>query len=203
MNDITPAKARDFYRAAARFYRASPWRSAGADEPIKLKSEQIEGGPRFAIVLGNKGRVTGLWLCDDWKTCVLVERGRYETIAEHLRYTALHFGGRTEISPKNLEKIGRHGFEVAGPRAFPSVLRKEPGEDFHSPDAGELEILEACLWVIPDFLKRAEDRKPDVYDVCLQGDRRQDVAGPGLGAEGAAESRSPRKTIGLIVSGYP
>src|SRR5947209_5503198 len=111
MKCVTLTQARDFYRAAASFYRQAPWRSAGADEPIKVKSEQIEGGSRFAIVLGRKGKVKGLWLCDDWKTCFLVERGRYEAIAEHLRYTALHFGGRTHVSPSDLEKIMRHGFE--------------------------------------------------------------------------------------------
>lgn len=97
----------------------------------------------------------GLWLCDDWKTCFLVERGRYEDIAEHLRYTALDFGDRSEFNPSDREKAKRFGFEVAGPRAYPVVLRKEPGFDFRSPDARELELLEACLWVLPDFLKRA------------------------------------------------
>jgi hypothetical protein len=141
----------------------------GGDEPIKVKCEQLEGGPRFAIVLGKSGKMKGLWLCDDWKTCLLVERGRYETIAEHLRYTALHFGDRTEISPDDREIVKRHGFEVAGPGAFPAAFRNEPGEVFRSPDGGELELLEACLWVIPDFLKRAEDRKPDVYEYAFKG----------------------------------
>jgi hypothetical protein len=168
MSDVTPDQARDFYRAAASFYRQAPWRSVGVDEPIKVKCEPLEGGPRFAIVLGKKGKVKGLWLCDDWKTCFLFEQGEYRTVAEHLRYTALHFWGRTEVSPNDLEKIQRHGFEVAGPKAYPSVLRKEPGEDFRSPDALELELLEACLWVIPDFLKRAEDRKPDVYEYAFK-----------------------------------
>jgi hypothetical protein len=168
MSDVTPAKARDFYRAAATFYRQSPWRSAGADEPIKIQCEQLEGGPRFAIVLGKKGKVKGVWLCDDWETCFLFEQAEYQTIAEQLRYTALHFGDRTEVSPNDLEEVRRHGFEVAGPLAFPSVLRKEPGEDLRSPDAGELELLEACLWVIPDFLTRAEDRKSDVYEYAFK-----------------------------------
>jgi hypothetical protein len=169
MSGVTPTQARDFYRAAARFYRQAPWRSVAGDEPIKVKCEPLEGGPRFAIVLGKKGKVKGLWLCDDWKTCLLVERGQYQSIAEHLRYTALHFGGRTEVSPDDPERVQRHGFEVAGPRAFPAVFRKEPGEDFRSPDAGELELLEACLWVIPDFLKRAGDRKPDVFEYAFKG----------------------------------
>ena len=169
MSGVGPTQARDLYRAAASFYRQAPWRSVAGDEPIKVKGEPLKGGPRFAIVLGNKGKVKGLWLCDDWKTCLLVERGHYQSIAEHLRYTALHFGGRTEVSPDDLERIQRHGFEVAGPRAFPAVLRKEPGEDFRSPDAGELELLEACLGVIPDFLKRAGDRKPDVFEYAFKG----------------------------------
>lgn len=169
MRGVTPTQARDFYRAAAGFYRQAPWRSVVGAEPIEVRCEPLEGGPRFAIVLGKRDKVKGLWLCDDWKTCVLVERGRYETIAGHLRYTALHFGGRTEVSPNDFEKVRRHGFEVAGPRAFPVVLRKEPGEDFRSPDAMELELLEACLWVIPDFLKRAGDRKPDVYEYAFKG----------------------------------
>ena len=169
MSGVTTTQARDFYRAAASFYRQAPWRSVGGGEPIKVKCEPLDGGPRFAIVLGKKGKVMGLWLCDDWKTCFLVERGQYETIAEQLRYTALHFGDRIEISPNDLKKVRRHGFEVAGPRAYPVVLRKEPGQDFRSPDAGELELLEACLWVIPDFLKRADDRKPDVYGYAFKG----------------------------------
>ena len=111
----------------------------------------------------------GLWLCDDWTTCLLVERGEYETVAEHLRFTAVHFRGRKEISSNDLEKVRQFGFEVAGPRAYPAVLRKEPGEDFRSPDAGELELLEACLWVLPDFLRRAEDRKPGLYEYAFQG----------------------------------
>jgi hypothetical protein len=168
MSSLSPVQARDFYRAAATFYRHSPWRSAGADEPIKIQCEQLEGGPRFAIVLGKKGKVMGLWLCDDWETCFLFEEAEYQTIAEQLRYTALHFGDRTEISPNDLEMAERNGFEIAGPRAYPVVLRKEPCGDFHSPDAGELELLEACLGIIPDFLKRAEDRKPDVYEYTFK-----------------------------------
>ena len=94
----------------------------GGDEPIQVKYEPLEGGPRFAIVLGKKGKVKGLWLCDDWKTCLLFERGEYKAVADHLQYTALHFGDRTEISRDDLEKAQRLGFEVAGPRGLPRRL---------------------------------------------------------------------------------
>jgi len=64
MSGVTTTHARDFYRAAASFYRQAPWRSVGGGEPIKVKCEPLDGGPRFAIVLGKKGKVKGLWLCD-------------------------------------------------------------------------------------------------------------------------------------------
>jgi len=169
MSGVTPEQTRDFYRAAASFYRQTPWRSVGGDEPIEVKCEQVEGGPRFAIVVGKKGKVKGLWLCDDWKTCFLFEQGEYKSVADHLQYTALHFGGRTAINADDLARAQRLGFEVAGPRAYPAVLRKERGGDFRSPDAGELELLEACLWVLPDFLKRAKDRTTEVFEYAFKG----------------------------------
>jgi hypothetical protein len=86
MNDVTSTQARDFYRAAATFYRQTPWRSVGGDESVKIRCEQLEGGSHFAIVLGKKGKVKGMWLCDDWKTCLLVQRGRYEAIADQFLY---------------------------------------------------------------------------------------------------------------------
>jgi hypothetical protein len=169
MAAVTPGQARDFYRAAAGFYRQVPWRSVGPDEPIKVECEQVEGGPRFAVVLGKQAKIKGLWLCDDWKSCFLFEQGRYPEIAEHLQYTALHFGPRSQIGPKDLEMAQRLSFEVASSRAYPAAIRKERGADFRGPDAGDLEVLEACLWVIPDFLRRAEDRKPDVYEYAFKG----------------------------------
>ena len=38
-----------------------------------------------------------------------------------------------------------------------------------SPTSQELDLLEACLWVIPDFLERAKDRSPDVLEYYFKG----------------------------------
>ena len=169
MGVVTTEQARDFYRVAASFYHQAPWHSVGGDEPIEVKCEQLEGGSRFAIVLGKSGKIRGLWLCDDWESCFLFENGDYNSVADYLRFTSLRFLDRTEINTHDLEEAQRLGFKVAGPKAYPAVFRKERGDDLRSHDAGELELLEACLWVIPDFLKRAEDRKPDVYGFTFKG----------------------------------
>ena len=82
---VTTEQARDFYRAAARFYCQAPWRLVGMDEPIRVECEHFGDGPRFVIVLGKDGKVRVLWLCDDWKTGFLIERGDYKAVADHLR----------------------------------------------------------------------------------------------------------------------
>ena len=85
----------------------------GSDEPIRVECQPGEGGPRFAIVLGKKAKIKGLWLCDDGKTCVLFERGQQAAIAQHLQSTARHFRGRRRTSPNDLERARR----LAAPRA--------------------------------------------------------------------------------------
>jgi hypothetical protein len=90
-------------------------------------------------------------------------------VADLLGYTALLFGDRRAISPDDREKAPRFGFEVATPRAYPVVLRKERRDDFRRPDARELELLEACPWVMPDFLKWAEDRTLEMLEYTFMG----------------------------------
>jgi len=118
---------------------------------------------------GEGGTVKGLILFDDWTSRVLLDRGPYETVADRLRDITVHFGDRSLLHPDDLEMATQLGFEVAGPRAYPSAFRTELGRKFRTPDAWELELLEACLWTIPDFLKRAEDRAPDVLEYAFQG----------------------------------
>jgi hypothetical protein len=100
MSDVTPAQARDFFRAAS-FYRQAPWRSTGAGETIKVKSEQLEGGPWYTIVLGKTGMVKRLILFGDWKSRVLLGRGLSDAIADRLQDMTVHFGDRklTRLEP--------------------------------------------------------------------------------------------------------
>ena len=72
MSDVSPEHSRDFYRAAAHFYRKAPWRSIGEREIIGIHCSQLEGGPWFAVVLGKKSRLRGLILFDDLEGCRLM-----------------------------------------------------------------------------------------------------------------------------------
>jgi hypothetical protein len=169
MSGVTTTQARDFYRAAASFYRRVPWWRVGGGETIRVESDPPEAGPWYAVVLGKRGGVKGLILVEDWSSRVLLGRGPYEAIEGQVRAVAVRFGGHSPLHRNDLEVAWRRGYEVAGPDAYPTVFRTGPGQETGTPDAGELGLLGACLWAIPDLLERARDRNPGVFEYASQG----------------------------------
>ncbi len=169
MGTVSALQARDFYRAAASFYRQAPWRTAGEAETIQIECQQLDGGPWFAVILGKMIHIKGLMLFDDREGRRLMQRATYELIADRLRTIAVHYEDAAQADPEDVAAAHEHGFEVAGPNAYPLAFRMEIGRRFREPLAWELELLEACLWTVPDFLKRAQDRKPDLYEYAFDG----------------------------------
>jgi hypothetical protein len=167
--EVSTAQARDFHRSAARFYRKAPWRAANEAETMQVACPQLGGGPWYAVILGKKSRLRGLVLFDDREGRRLMQRADYEKIADRIQNLGVYFEDRGEVGPDAVEAVRRHGFEVAGPGAFPHAFRMEIGRKFRTPVAWELELLEACLWTIPDFLDRARDRTPEVLEYAFDG----------------------------------
>jgi len=54
----------------------------------------------------------------------------------------------------DLAAARRHGWQVARPDAYPSIFHKERGLSTRPPLAWELELMEACLRGVPDFVRR-------------------------------------------------
>ena len=143
-----------FYQAAAEFYRKAPWRSFGYEEAIKVECDRFESGPWYAVVMGQSGLTIGLALYDDlktlqrlWNSDLSDEENARETVA-----LTVTFDMETEIPAPDLEATRRHGWEVAGPEAYPSIFRKERGMSMRPPLAWELELMEGCLRALPDFV---------------------------------------------------
>jgi hypothetical protein len=169
MVGVTPEQTRDFYRAAANFHRQAPWKSVTPSETIKVDCEQLGCGPWYAVVLGKENPLRGLILFDDEESSILMEHADYATIADRLRNISVHFEDRNQVDPEELAAIQQHRFEVDGPGAYPQSFRMERSRQVRLPVAWELELLEACLWTIPDFLERAKDRAPDVLEYAFKG----------------------------------
>src|SRR6202011_3650763 len=74
--------------------------------------------------------------------------------------TTVTFGEEWDIPVADLEAAKKHGWQVARPDAYPEVFHKERGLSLRPPLAWELELMEACLRAVPDFVERHKQGDP-------------------------------------------
>ncbi|HEX5472036.1 MAG TPA: hypothetical protein VFW73_09125 [Lacipirellulaceae bacterium] len=155
---VTIAQIGSFFDAAAGFYRARPWRKIPGDSVIRVSCDRFESGPWYAVVMGQSGMEQGLALYEDLQLLRELLTGRLsdEESARRTSAISVTYGEAFDVAPEDLDEAEKHSWPVAGPEAYPCGLRVNPGMAVRTPLKWELELLEACLRAIPDFLgKRA------------------------------------------------
>lgn len=152
---VSRGQVRRYFEAAATFYRRRPWEQVVSDTPIRVECDKFHSGPWYAVVMGQSGMIFGVALHEgDQLLRAILRSGTAEM--ESVRKTtaiSLMYGEQFEISVKDLDAAEEGGWAVAGPEAYPFAVRVNPGRAVRAPLAWELELLEACLWAIPDFLQ--------------------------------------------------
>src|SRR5262249_10768720 len=66
---------------------------------------------------------------------------------------AVVFSEKEDLPEADLEAVELDRWKVAGPKAYPSIYRKEQGLTMRPPLAWEGELMEGCLRIIPEFVK--------------------------------------------------
>lgn len=151
---VTPQVVGRFFDAAAGFYRRAPWRKLTGDVPIKIECDKFQNGTWYAVVMGQSGMTQGLAMYEDPALLREVLSGDLdeEQSARRTSGLGLTFGEAFEIAVQDLDAAEKHHWPVAGPEAYPSAFRVNPGLALRTPLAWELELLEGCLRAIPEFV---------------------------------------------------
>lgn len=152
---VTPKHVGSFFHAAAEYYRKTPWRNVPGDVPIKVHCDKFDTGTWYAVVMGQSGMTLGLALYED---LAVLQSLLCEDPDANRRNSGLSvmYGEAFEISLRDLDAAEENGWPVAGPEAYPMILRVNPGMAVRPPLAWELELVEGCLRAIPAFLIRSE-----------------------------------------------
>jgi tetratricopeptide (TPR) repeat protein len=173
MPGITPQRVASFFEAAAHYFHQSPWRKVGYESAIQVECRKFTGGPWYAVVMGQSGLTLGLALYEDlgllrrmWRDDLSDEENARRTVA-----TSVTFGEEVDLPSADVEAVRQHGWQVARLDAYPSVLHKERGMTMRRPLAWELELMEACLRAVPDFVNRRQqdDTAPEDVTVSAAG----------------------------------
>jgi tetratricopeptide (TPR) repeat protein len=151
---MTKAQLGSFFEGAAHFYRARPWREVPGDSIIRVSCDRFESGPWHAVVMGQSGIEQGLALYEDLQLLRTLLTGQLSDEDSGRRTSAISvtYGEAFDVAPADLDAVEEQGWPVAGPEAYPCVLRVNPGMAVRTPLKWELELLEGCLRAIPDFL---------------------------------------------------
>jgi tetratricopeptide (TPR) repeat protein len=159
---VTPAQVARLYDAAASFFRQAPWRKVGYESAIRVECDRFQGGLWYAVLMGQSGLTMGLALYEDLKTLRRLWAGGQEDeeSARQTVATTVTFGDEWDIPVADLDAAKRYGWPVARSDAYPDVFHKERGLSRRLPLAWELELMEACLRAVPEFVARHPQGEP-------------------------------------------
>ena len=144
---VTPRLVAGFYEAAAEFFRLAPWKKLGYENAIRVECDKFQGGPWYAVLMGQSGLTIGLALYEDLELLKSLRTGEgdNEEKARRTVATTVTFGEEWDIPVADLEAAKRHNWKVARSDAYPAVYRKELGLSMRPPLAPELELMEGVL----------------------------------------------------------
>ncbi|EMI17678.1 hypothetical protein RMSM_05404 [Rhodopirellula maiorica SM1] len=151
-----------YYDAAARFYKAAPWKMVGGDNLIRL--EYLESGePSWGItVMGQLGQVLGLSLIENVKQARKFLQ--QECPMEKLVAISIQFGEAFDMVPIDFWHLEQNHWSVADAEAYPLVIKMDHGEYASGLSSGELRMVESVMSVLPRFLDQPRDQTMEAKD---------------------------------------
>jgi len=152
---VTPNHVGGFFYAAAEYYQKMPWRNVAGDVPIKVCCDKFDTGTWYAVVMGQSGMTLGLALYENLDVLKSLLREDADANRRNSGLSVM-YGEAFEIAIPDLDAAEENGWPVAGPEAYPMILRVNPGMAVRPPLAWELELAAGCLRAIPSFLTRSE-----------------------------------------------
>ena len=163
--DVTRDQMESFYYAAARYFEQAPWKHVLGEFPIEIRCRGLSTGTLYAIVLGRTGVTLGLALYRDWDDVLATLRGLGDP--DEMSGFAVIFDEIAIMSPADLYLVERNGWPIRTPEAYPVIMRREPGQQPQSPSSEDLDYLESCLGIVPDFVTCGLEAK--TYEVVTNG----------------------------------
>ncbi len=159
---VTPEQVGQFFEAAAWFFEHAPWKKVGYEAAIQIECDKFQGGPWYAVVMGQSGLITGLALYEDLSLLKAMWAGDFsaEENSREMVGTSVMFGEESEVFVADLDAAKQYGWKVARPDAYPSIIHKERGLSSRPPLSWELELMAGCFRAIPDFVTRHKQDDP-------------------------------------------
>jgi hypothetical protein len=152
--DINVSRMTAFFQAAANLYRAAPWSVVPSDTDLLALTIPALGVREIVVcVIGQLGQSFGMLLFADLPAFKR-HLAAIETVPpgsrppRMARVLALNFDSIGDVHPALIEEIAAHHWEIADPRAYPSVVLVEDDLVARRPTSRELLVMEAAALAV-------------------------------------------------------
>lgn len=144
VDGVDAASLQRLYEACARVYESAPWQVTSGDQFLELSCSGWENTTWAACVTGQLGQEFGVSVYEDPDFVRnIMDTGEMDP--KRMRCVIAHFQKAYEVIPADVWTIERHDWPVAGPDAYPLIVRYNPGPEVTRPSAEDLEILETAM----------------------------------------------------------
>ncbi|GAA5508013.1 hypothetical protein [Novipirellula caenicola] len=159
---VTEKLMERYYDAAARFYKAAPWKMVGGDNLIRLEYRESGESSWGITVMGQLGQVLGLSLIENVKHARKFIQQKCPM--EELVAISVQFGEAFDMVPIDFWHLEQNHWSVADAEAYPLVFKIDHGK--HSSDLSneDLRMVESVMSVLPRFLDQPRDQTMDAKD---------------------------------------
>jgi hypothetical protein len=157
--DMTPDDVARMFRAAARLYRLQPWRLFPADGFASVACEPLGIVDGALCVVGQEGTSYGLMLFRTPADAVafVEESAEMEADPGHQPSLPPHFlisyDGPELVSRPAVREVREHGWEVAGPRAYPTAIFVDTDLVTRGLTRAELAGTTAVMEAVAEFIE--------------------------------------------------
>ncbi len=153
ISGITVPLLGNIFNAAADFYHVAPWKKLPYEVAIAIRFP-VDSSPRYAVVMGDAGESFGLFVSNNLGGLQRIfNQFDPQGLASEINFLSLSYDTAVYFSFDDLDAIKRYHWPIPNARAFPSIMRFTPEQEFHLPSQSDMFWLEAVLPALSDFFE--------------------------------------------------
>jgi len=164
---ITVPLMAEYYAAAADFYALAPWRWLDNLMPIEFHYP-ADGPARYTVLMGGGGESYGLAFYRSLDDLRLQFSTRDpEQALRKMTSLSVTYDDPTFMAFEDLDTIDAHNWPIAGPKAYPLMMKVTPRSGFVTATLDEVITAAAALRAVPGFVTgnlQADKRIPLAAD---------------------------------------
>jgi hypothetical protein len=149
---VEPEAMASFFRATAAFFRAQPWLMVPSNALFSITIKELHVKEALLAVIGQMKKNFGYVLFSSLKDYKLYANTKQGIVTEFPPHFVLNFVPKEELTPELHNEISHNKWEIADPKAYPSMVSVDSDLIGRPPSSIEIKVTEAITLAVTHIL---------------------------------------------------